>query len=152
MNPTPSQIAALTQMVQEMARRYLLIEAGLASGIDDITKRELQVIELVSLYQVSTVTEVASAGKVPLSTASWIVNRLVDKDYLVRQRDPDDRRVIHLELGPAGKRILMVLEAAFAGMARQILEAATPDEAAALVSLSKRLVPQLRPEPVAAFE
>ena len=147
MKPSQTHIDAVSAMVQEMARRYLLIETGLASGVDDITKRELQVIELVALYSVSTVTEVAHVGRVPLSTASWIVSKLVDKGYLRRRPDPADRRVIRLELGSGGERVLAVLNAAFDGMAQQILQAAEPAEAEALVALSIRLAQQLPAQP-----
>jgi DNA-binding MarR family transcriptional regulator len=150
MNPTPDQIQALTQLVMEMAHRYFLLESGLASGFDDITKREFQLIELVALHQLSTVTEIAEAGQVPLSTASWIVNKLVEKGYLVRHPDPDDRRVVRLELGPKADGVLAVLEAAFAGMAEQILQTANDDEADAMVSLSQRLSRQLQAERGAA--
>lgn len=140
---SPEDHAALTEFVQEMARRYLLLESGLASGVDDITKRELQVLELIALYEVSTVTEVAKVGKVPLSTASWIVNNLVEKDYLQRSPDPDDRRVVRLALGPGGQRVMAVLQSAFSAMAEQILAAADEQESAALVALARRLTAEL---------
>ncbi|MDX1600935.1 MAG: MarR family transcriptional regulator, partial [Anaerolineales bacterium] len=113
MNPTPDQRSAVTELVQEMARRYLLLETGLASGVDDITKAELQVIELVGLYEISTVTEVATVGQVPLSTASWIVNKLVEKGYLSRSPDLDDRRVTRLDLNEEGQQVMNVVHSAF---------------------------------------
>jgi DNA-binding MarR family transcriptional regulator len=79
-----------------------------------------------------------------LSSASWLAKNLVEKEYLNRHTDPDDRRVQRLELADRGTQVLSFLEEAFNGMAQQILQAATEEETKGLVDLSRRLSGSLR--------
>jgi DNA-binding MarR family transcriptional regulator len=142
--PTPQQLEEVTILVKEMARRYLLLETGIASGLEDLSKPELQVLELIALYKVDTVSKIAQVAQVPLSSASWLAKNLVEKEYLNRHTDPDDRRVQRLELADRGTQVLSFLEEAFNGMAQQILHAATEEETKGLVDLSRRLSGSLR--------
>jgi len=142
--PTPQQIEEVTNLVKEMARRYLLLENGIAGGLEDLSKPELQVLELIALYKADTVSKIAQVAQVPLSSASWLANNLVEKEYLHRHTDPEDRRVQRLELAERGAAVLSFLEDAFGGIAEQILQTATEDETKALVNLSRRLSGSLR--------
>lgn len=130
----------LGPFIRQLAQRYLLLEAGLAQGVDDLTKSEFQILELIVLGDITTVSQIANLGKVPMSTASWLANQLVDKQYLVRQRDPNDRRVVQLALTDKAKRVLAVLEGAFDAMALELWTMATPDEQKMLVQIAQRFV------------
>ena len=144
--PTPAQIHKVTDLIRELARRYLLLESGLANELDDLRKSELQVLELIALYHADTVSAVAQKGQVPLSTASWLVNNLVEQNYLVRETDQTDRRIQRLKLAERGEKVLHFLEDAFSAMALQRLNAANPEQASALVHLSEEMLDQFEQE------
>ena len=144
--PTATQLRKVTDLIRELARRYLLLESGLASELDDLRKSELQVLELIALYGANTVSAVAEIGQVPLSTASWLVNNLVEQNYLVRETDPKDRRIQRLKLAQRGEQVLHFLEDAFSAMANQMLNAANPEQATALVHLSEEMLSQFEQE------
>src|SRR5258708_3912889 len=93
---------AITRLLEHLGRRYLLLEVGLAEGIDDLSKRELQTLELIALEGANTVSRIAALGRVPMSTASWLANQLVEKQYLMRRPDISDRRVSQLVLAARG--------------------------------------------------
>ena len=42
---------------------------------------------------------------VPLSTATHLANRLVDKGVMFRERSEQDRRVVQIGLSPAGRKL-----------------------------------------------
>jgi DNA-binding MarR family transcriptional regulator len=142
--PTEQQLEEVTNLVKEMARRYLLLENGVASDLEDLSKPELQVLELIALYHADTVSKIAQVAQLPISSASWLANNLVEKQYLSRHTDSEDRRVQRLELAERGNEVLSFLENAFSEMAKEILQAATEEEAHALVALSRRLSGSLR--------
>lgn len=131
--------AAIARLLEHMGRRYLLLEVGLAEGIDDLSKRELQTLELIAFENANTVSRIAALGRVPMSTASWLANQLVEKQYLTRRPDINDRRVSKLVLAASGEEIISFLRGAFAAMAAEITAAATAEELQALVQLAERL-------------
>ena len=53
-----------------------------------------------------TVTKLAQNMSIHQSTASNLIDKLVSDQYLVRIKDTQDRRVVHLSLTPRGKEVL----------------------------------------------
>ena len=49
---------------------------------------------------------IASILDVALSTATGIVDNLVKKELVVREADPDDRRLVICKLAPAGQELM----------------------------------------------
>jgi DNA-binding MarR family transcriptional regulator len=86
-----------------------------------------------------TTSQVARAGKMPLSSASWLIDRLVERGYVARKRNQADRRVIQLSLTPQGEETVARLDRAFENMARNLLVIATEEERAALLAVARRL-------------
>lgn len=54
-----------------------------------------------------TVTKLAQNMSIHQSTASNLIDKLVSDNYLVRNKDVQDRRVVHLSLTSRGKEALM---------------------------------------------
>jgi DNA-binding MarR family transcriptional regulator len=52
-----------------------------------------------------TMTDLAEMLGVPLSTATRIVERLIDKGLAIRSRIEDDRRVVRVDLSAEGNRL-----------------------------------------------
>ena len=48
--------------------------------------------------------ELAARVRVPLSTATRVVDRMVERDLVQRERPKDNRRVVRVALAPAGQR------------------------------------------------
>jgi DNA-binding MarR family transcriptional regulator len=52
-----------------------------------------------------TMTDFSELAGVPLSTATRMVERLIDKGLAIRSRIEDDRRVVRVELSEEGKKL-----------------------------------------------
>ena len=50
-------------------------------------------------------TDLAKGVGVPLSTATHLANRLVEKGVMLRERSEQDRRVVSIALSPLGKKL-----------------------------------------------
>lgn len=75
-------------------------------GEQDLSVKELHVLEAVYVQTQqgrNTMTAVAGALSIRVSSLTAAVNTLVRKGYLVRSTGPDDRRVIHIRLTPRGE-------------------------------------------------
>lgn len=74
------------------------------------------------------------------STASRIVDQLVDDGLVHRDVDPDDRRALHLRLTTAGDRELARLRAGLADFLDRVVDDLGPDEAATVAAALEQFV------------
>jgi DNA-binding MarR family transcriptional regulator len=98
----------LTKLIVDMEKDlYWHIRAG---SFDhwlhiDVTMPQLKTLILVygSPSGCARMGQLAGSLGVALSTATGIVDRLVDQGLLVRQEDPEDRRLVVVRLSPKGR-------------------------------------------------
>ncbi len=86
-----------------------------------------------------TMGELSSALFVPLSTATRVVNTLVERGYVQRFPDPDDRRVVHVRFTPKGRRLYRFVDGRIAEHVRVISAYLTRDEMTTLVKLLSKV-------------
>jgi DNA-binding MarR family transcriptional regulator len=86
-----------------------------------------------------TMGELSSALFVPLSTATRVVNTLVERGYVQRFPDPEDRRVVHVRFTPKGHRLYKFVDGRIADHVRMISAYLTKDEMATLVKLLSKV-------------
>ncbi len=72
----------------------------------DITVAQLRVLLILLTDGPSRMSAIASILDVALSTATGIVDNLVKKELVVREADPNDRRLVICKLAPAGQELM----------------------------------------------
>ncbi len=82
-----------------------------------------------------TMGELSDALSVPLSTATRVVNALVERGYVQRFNDPDDRRVVRVSFTPKGKKLYKFIESRISERVRKITTYLTKEEMAILTKL-----------------
>ncbi len=85
---------------------------------------------------------------VPFSTATRMVDWLVENGYVQRLADPDDRRVVRVELTGAGKELYRAMNELFLESAEQVLHNFSQEERKELGRLLNKLVDTLEQYPV----
>ncbi|MCB9796408.1 MAG: MarR family transcriptional regulator [Alphaproteobacteria bacterium] len=90
-----------------------------------------------------TVSALAERLDVSLPTASRMVDELHGRGLLARQRDPEDRRRVMLEVTPAGAAHAEALDASYAARFRASLTLLEPEERAQLLDLLERMLERL---------
>jgi DNA-binding MarR family transcriptional regulator len=79
--------------------------------------------------------ELSEALSVPLSTATRVVDTLVEKGYVYRFNDPEDRRVVRVAFTPKGKKLYRFIESRIVERVRKITTYLTKEELATLTRL-----------------
>ncbi len=74
--------------------------------ITDITLGELHVIQMVKKFNNKPMTLIANNLKVTVGSLITCLNRLIQKDYIIRTRDEMDNRVILLSVTPKAQKVL----------------------------------------------
>jgi DNA-binding MarR family transcriptional regulator len=93
-----------------------------------------------------TMGELASVADVPLSTATRLVDTLVDNGFAERLSDPDDRRVVRVQFSPTGAELYNALDELIQRRITSILRDFTDKECQALLHLSHKVLDALMDE------
>ena len=72
----------------------------------DLTMSQLKVFVLLFITGHSRMSDIASELGVSLATATGVVDRLVERNLLIRNGDPDDRRVVLCQLSDEGEKLI----------------------------------------------
>jgi DNA-binding MarR family transcriptional regulator len=70
----------------------------------DVTPHEGKSLMWIGKHNPSVMSEFARGIGVPLSSATHIIDRLVEKNLIVRRRSDTDRRIVEIELSELAKR------------------------------------------------
>ncbi len=73
------------------------------AGLDNLSVKEVHVLEAIALSTEPTMSRVASRLRVTIGTLTTAVNTLVKKNYVERVDCKDDRRVVRLKLTETGQ-------------------------------------------------
>lgn len=94
------------------------------------------------LYQKNnpTMGELSSVLSVPLSTATRMVDWLVNNSYATRLPDSEDRRIVRVALTDSGREIHQTIEGWLKQRLRRILSCLTDEERTTLLALMGKII------------
>lgn len=91
--------------IDETSLKIILNEFHQLSILDENLKiRELLIIKYLAKYNSTIMSELTAVFATPPTTMTSIVDRLVDKGYVKRQRRDDDRRIVEILLSQKGQK------------------------------------------------
>jgi DNA-binding MarR family transcriptional regulator len=131
---------------QARARIRELLPEGLSEHDADFNLYyELGVI-LSQAKSPMTMGELSQAVEVPMSTATRIVDSLVESDYAERLSDPTDRRVVRVGLTKKGQEMHRAIEEMIRRRIELILRRFTSEECETLLRLMHKILDALSEE------
>lgn len=100
-----------------------------------LSKTELLTLLIVDRNGEIIMSQIADYIRVPLSTATGIVDRLVKNGYLKRERSESDRRIVSIQLTEKGTTILQDFKESLAEYVDRIDQVLTDEERRLLFNL-----------------
>jgi len=94
----------------------------------DLTMSQLKVVLLLFMSGASRMSDIASALGVSLATATGVVDRLVERDIVLREGDPEDRRVVLCRLSDKGENLISGLWQLSRDRAGELVRALAPSQ------------------------
>ncbi len=94
----------------------------------DLTMSQLKVVLLLFMTGSVRMSNIASALGVSLATATGVVDRLVERDIVLRESQPEDRRVVLCRLSEKGQKMIGGLWQLARDRAKELLEMADPSQ------------------------
>lgn len=93
-----------------------------------LSKTELFAMLIVDRHGEVIMSKISDEINISMSTATGIVDRLVKKKYLVRERSQLDRRVVQIKLTEKGQKIIEDLKSSINKYLNKIYESLTDEE------------------------
>jgi DNA-binding MarR family transcriptional regulator len=94
----------------------------------DLTMPQLKVVLLLFLSGPARMSDIASALGVSLATATGVADRLVERDIVLRESQPEDRRVVLCRLSEKGQKMIGGLWQLARDRTKELLQAAPPSQ------------------------
>jgi DNA-binding MarR family transcriptional regulator len=129
------QVLNKTAGQQSDAQRFMTAIEGV---IDREVRPELRSVMWVGREGKTVMSDFAKGIGVPLSTATRIVNRLVKKGIVVRQRSDMDRRIVEVDLSQIGYEYKAKFLAKRMKLTQKLLAPLSDVERETLLSLMER--------------
>ncbi len=94
----------------------------------DCSKNELFILLLLYRQEEINMTQIAEYINVPLNTATGIVTRMEKKGIVIRERSPEDKRIVTIRLTNEGKECIQRIMKEFLHYGQVILGNYTAEE------------------------
>ena len=115
----------VNRLIEAMGRLIIMMQEVNDTCLrlsEDISKKDLMIVSFVGDNESVIMREIADYMKIPVSTTTGIVDKLVQKGYLSRQFSPTDRRSISIVLDEIGKNTHLMMSEMKDEMASKILD------------------------------
>lgn len=112
----------------------------------DLKFSKFEIFAMLLLYKSSevTMTELVEYINVPMSTATGIVDRLVKKGYIARERSEADRRIVVLKLTEEGSNLVKNLKDLIYKYLDMILQDLTEEEKQSMAHIAMKIMNKLQ--------
>jgi DNA-binding MarR family transcriptional regulator len=116
-------------------RALVAVSAQSIAAVEEIADPvEVRVLVVVCSRGTASLREVADGLGLHVSTASRLCDRMVAKDLLERENDPDDRRQLALTASPAGADVVRTIMRRRRAALQRILDKMSEDGRTRLVA------------------
>lgn len=104
-----------------------------------LSKQELRVVDTLGKNGPCIMSEIADRIVLAVSSVTGIVDKLVEKKLVHRERSDDDRRIVRVELTPEGQELYQVARENRIKMGRAMLSSLDEHEQDALLALFRKI-------------
>lgn len=130
--PIISKISHSLGEMEELAKDHF--------GLQELSLTQMHYLEVMNSLQNPNITELASALQLTKPTVTVALDKLIEKEYLVKVQSDADRRTSHLHLTEKGRSINNVHEYAHRRFAELMTENLEEDELQQLLLLLEKVV------------
>lgn len=131
--------AEIYDFILDNIQRIMIPEEINAIGLS-ISRLELLALSLIARQQTMTMSNLAQAMVVPMSTATGIADRLVKKNLLKRGGLPEDRRIVTVSLTDSGRDFVSDLQRNFHEVVDRIRGVLSEEEFQQAIQLSQKVI------------
>jgi DNA-binding MarR family transcriptional regulator len=106
----------------------------------DITMPQLKILVLLYIRGNLKMSNLASELQVTMATATGLVDRLVERGYIIRESLPEDRRVVLCRLSESGQKTVSSIWESAGKRSQELLEALDNDHLQMLCKVLNKML------------
>jgi DNA-binding MarR family transcriptional regulator len=106
----------------------------------DVTMTQLKILFLLFVDGLKRMSDLAADLGVTLATASGLAERLVERDFITRESQPDDRRVVLCRLTPSGEKAINRIWETAGNRLRDLLRALDTEDVRVLRDILNKML------------
>ena len=130
----------LNGYIERMIQVFIVTQCGcLNDAAANLSMQELKVIKFLGNNGSSIMREIADYLMLAMSTMTGIVDKLVEKKYVARQRSEQDRRLVRVALTEAGQKVYQMEHHHFMELSRSMLQSLNEEEQVTLLNLLRKI-------------
>ncbi len=107
---------------------------------DDVTRQQIALLIALAKNPGASQRELVEATGIDKSTLKEMLGRMVARDWVVRERDPEDNRAWTMRLAPGGEALLADRIGAVSAAQREILAPLSEEDRASFVRCLRVLI------------
>lgn len=131
--------------IHEIIRRYRRRQRDFVREVDsELNQREIDTLLRLGLDGECTMSQLAQEIVLSMSSATMIVDKLVQKGIVSREHSSTDRRVVMIRLTAEGEREFKTINENFMRIGRTMLESLNESEQDMLLSLYRKIASKLQ--------
>ncbi len=131
------------QTVMEGAEGAVARNAAVSGAL---SSQEIRVLRTVGRHEHCIMSMIADRIRLSLSSVTGLIDRLVEKKLVCRDRSTDDRRVVKVELTDEGRELHTSVIESQVQFARGVLKTLSPAEQDELLSLFGKISDRIKSE------
>ena len=143
MNAGTDNVNRLSQSLEKLMLKLQEVDDACIELCKDISHQELSLIGYIGLMGEVIMREIAGHLETPLSTATWIVDKLVAKKYLKRYNSIEDRRIVKVGLTSKGQKTYELFRRLKISMGERMLQDLSLKDQSNLISLLEKVTKNL---------
>ena len=128
---------AMMTHLEAIIHRYVFTQQH--PGMDVCRKAEVKMVEILGAHGPMIMTAIAEQARLSLSTVTGVIDGLVAKKIVKRDRSEEDRRIVQVQLTVEGQKIYEQALEVRLQMVRGMLGALNRDEQEQFVSLFRKI-------------
>ena len=130
----------LREEINRIVERVKRVDAScIGMGDVELSPQEMRYIEVLGGQPSIMMRELADRVLAPVSTATGIVDKLVNKGLVKRERVDEDRRIVRVALDGKGQGVYDFILEMHLTFSREMLAALNPDEREILLVLMRKI-------------
>ncbi|MBD2519896.1 winged helix-turn-helix transcriptional regulator [Nostoc sp. FACHB-973] len=142
-----SQADELTRCIAALADLFEVAQQSLGEAAN-LSKQECRVINVVGQSQSLIMREISERSGLSITNTTGIVEKLVKKGYLRRERSDEDRRIVRICLTPEGEKIYAMEVENYRKVSQAIMNALDEQEQQQMLRMMKKATRHLVEEKI----
>ncbi len=134
-----SEINQFFDSFEKLLLKLQEVDSSCVEMSKDISKQGLSIVGFVGAHGNVIMRDIANHFDIPFSTATGIIDRLVDLDYLNRFNSSEDRRIVLVELTDKGKSLYDLFEIKKEELGNLVLSQLDASERKAFIELLNKV-------------